>query len=372
MLGHVRVSLVPVVATALVAAVVGGCTPQAPESVTTVAFVLVGQRDDLGYNQAVWEGADELARALPDVQVVRVEDVPEDETATATMERLVADGADVVFATSFGHRDQALEVARRHPDVVVLHQGATSTDPDVANFGTYFGAHSEAAYGAGVAAGHTTETGVLGFVVAFPIPATFNNVNAFTLGARSVRPDAETHVRFTQDWCDEAAQSTAVAEVLAAGADVVAQHQDCTATVVREAAAGGAAVVGYHADASELAGDRWLVGPVWTWGDLFVDVVESVRRGRFADSPYRAGFVGTVADGDNPFVLTEVGPAAGPRAADELARTMAAFAAGERRAFTGPVVDRDGEVRLTEDETLPQAAVDAMDWWVEGVVGDVP
>ena len=49
----------------------------------------------------------------------------------------------------------------------------------------------EPVYLAGIAAGAATETNKLGYIYAFPIPQTLANINAFTLGAQSVNPDAE-------------------------------------------------------------------------------------------------------------------------------------------------------------------------------------
>lgn len=77
-----------------------------------------------------------VARAFPDHEVLRTYDVPETGAASGAMEDLIADGARVVFATSFGHLDAAVAVARRHPEVAVLHQGGVKVADAPANFGT--------------------------------------------------------------------------------------------------------------------------------------------------------------------------------------------------------------------------------------------
>ena len=70
------------------------------------------------------------------------------------------------------------------------------------NLGTYFGTIYEPVYLAGIAAGKMSKTGKLGYIVSVPIPQVLLNVNAFTLGARSVNPAATTTVTFTGSWCD--------------------------------------------------------------------------------------------------------------------------------------------------------------------------
>lgn len=335
-----------------------------------IGFVLVGERDDLGYNQAVWEGADEVAKRYPDNEVLRVENVPETAAAEDAMESLIDRGARVLFATSFGHYESAVNVARRHPEVVVVHQGATETPPDLDNFGTYFGAHYEPVYLAGIAAGAATTTNALGYVVAFPIPATYNNVNAFTLGARSVNPDVTTYVESTGAWCDPDAQRGAFDRLVERGIDVLAQHQDCTRLLLEVSEAKGMRSVGYHADGSEVAPTGWLAGAVWVWGDLYSEVVEAALDGSFAGSRFNGNVRSGVRSANDPFVLTELGPAAPPEVATQIATTQARFEGGDN-PFTGPIRDRDGRERVAAGDQPSIEEIDAMDWFVDGVVGDV-
>jgi basic membrane protein A len=356
-----------------VAALLAGCagaTTRAPDR-TTVGFIFVGARDDLGYNQAAWEGSEALARAMPDLRVLRVENVPEDHAAVTALEDLIRRGATILFATSFGHLDAAYEVARRHPEVTVLHQGGIEPAPRLDNFGTYFGTHSEALYLAGVAAGAATRTNRLGFVAAFPIPATFNNINAFTLGAQSINPAVTTQVIFTKDWCRPDAQAAAATALIAEHVDVIAQHQDCTRTILQAAEAAGIYSVGYHSDGSEVAPKGWLIGAVWVWDRLFEDMVRTILDGRFSTSPYNGDFRGSLAHGDNPFVVTEPGPSVSSATRERLDATLAALTSGAS-PFEGPVVDRDGVVRVAAGSALSAAELDRMDWFVEGVTGEVP
>lgn len=338
---------------------------------TKIGFIFVGARDDRGYNQAAWEASEAVSRAFPDEFVLRRENVPESEAATTAMEDLIEQGARLIFATSFGHLPYAVEVARKHPDVVVLHQGGREPEPRLNNLGTFWGAVYEPMYQAGIAAGDATETGRLGFVAAFPIPATFNNVNAFTLGAQSVRPGVKTYVEFTGSWCDPAKQRSSVARLLRQRVDVLTQHQDCTSTVIEQAQTAGLATVGYHYDASELAPRAWLTGAVWDWKTLFIDIVQTVLDGGFGGSVYNLDFVGNLQNGDNPFVLTELNPRIGARARTLIARAETLFRAGGS-PFDGPLKDRGGKVRVVADTTPSYAETLMMDYFVPGVIGDIP
>lgn len=336
-----------------------------------IGFIFVGARDDLGYNQAAWEASDTVARAFPDHQVLRQERVPETAAAERAMDRMIAAGARIIFATSFGHLPSAARVARRHPEVVVVHQGGVEPRPGLANLGTFFGTVYEPVYLAGIAAGAATRSGLLGFVAAFPIPATFNNINAFTLGAQSVNPAVRTRAIFTSAWCDLRRQAQAAKELLDAGADVLTQHQDCTRTVLRAATGAGAASVGYHYDGSESAGKGWLTGAVWDWGPLYVDIVKTVLSGRFRTSQYNGDFRGSLRSADNPFVLAEPGPSVTPATRELMDAARARFASGGC-PFDGPVVDRDGVTRVRAGHSQAQSVIDRMDYLVAGVDGAVP
>ena len=69
----------------------------------------------------------------------------------------------------------------------------------------------------GMAAGKTTKTNKIGYVVALPISFFLANVNAFELGARSVNPQAETRVVFTGTFLDPAKEATAANALLDQG-----------------------------------------------------------------------------------------------------------------------------------------------------------
>lgn len=340
---------------------------------TAVGFIMVGPKDDFGYNQAVYESAQAVGEAYPDLEVLTAENVPETDEAARVMQGMIDKGAKIIFATSYGHLDAALSVAEENPDVVVVHQGGTVEGEMPPNFGTYFGTVYEPVYLAGILAGEATETDKLGFVYAFPIPQTIANINAFQLGAASVNPDAETYVVNTSSWCDPAAQAQAASSLLGQGVDVLTQHQDCTATITKAAEDAGAYVVGYHADASELAPDGWLGGSEWDWDALYIDIVEVSEAGEFTGSIYNANYRVGYKDGDNPFVQSEYGPSVTDETEAEVASALEEIS-GEGSPFTGPILANDGTTVLFEEGVVPaySEAEGMNSMFVEGVVGEIP
>lgn len=333
-----------------------------------VGVIAVGPKDDFGYNQAVYQGVEALRKNFPDIKVLDAYNIPEDDTAATTMESMIAQGAKIIFATSYGHLDAAKQVAAAHPDVVVVHQGGLLDTPAPANMGSYFGSVYEPVYLAGIAAGAATKTGKLGYVYAIPIPQTLANINAFTLGAQSVRPDVSVTAVSTTAWCDPATQADRVKALLSSGVDVVTQHQDCTKTIIEATEAAGAYTVGYHADASSLAPKGWLTGSEWNWGPLYTDIVKTAIAGDFTGSQYNANYRANMASGKNPFVQSKFGPSV-----TDATKALIADAAKKLEAggspFTGPITAQDGSVKVPAGTTPPEETIEQMNYFVKGVVG---
>ena len=337
-----------------------------------IGFIFVGPKDDYGYNQAAYEGSQEVAKAFPDMKILTAENVPEDDNATRVMEGMIGNGAKIIFATSYGHKDPALKVAAAHPDVVVIQQGNIAEGAIPANFGTYFGTVYEPVYLAGIAAGRATKSNKLGYVYAFPISQSIDNINAFQLGAKSVNPQAKTYVVNTSHWCDPGKQAEATNSLLSQDVDVITQHQDCTATIIKTAEAKGAFTVGYHANASSLAPKGWLTGSEWKWGPLYVDIVRTTLDGKFTGSKFNDNYRVGLKTGDNPFVQSPYGPSVTAETKAEIDRARAVIGAKDGSPFKGPVIGQDGKVVFADGMVPDYAAIENLKVFVDGVVGKLP
>ena len=339
---------------------------------TAVGFIFVGPRNDFGYNQAAFDGSQAMAKGYPNLKVLTAENVPEDDNATRAMNEMVGKGAKIIFATSYGHLDAAKKVAGAHPDVVVVQQGNILTGAIPPNIGTYFGTVYEPVYLAGIAAGKATKTNKLGFVYAFPISQSIDNIDAFELGAKSVNPQANTYVVNTSNWCDPAKQAEAANSLLSQGVDVLTQHQDCTGTIIKAAEAKGAYSVGYHADASSLAPKGWLTGSQWNWGPVYTDIVKAVLAGTFTGSKYNANYRVGYKTGDNPFVQSPFGPSVSDDTKAAIAQAKTDISSPAGSPFKGPVLDQSGKPIIPGGAVPDYATIEAITTFVDGIVGNIP
>ena len=328
-----------------------------------VAFVYVGPVGDAGWTYRHDQGRLALEEEFGDrVETTFLENVPEGAESERVFEDLARQGNDLIFGTSFGYMDQMVAVSERYPDVTFEHAtGFKTTD----NLGTYFGAAEEGRYLEGMTAASVSETGRLGYVAAFPIPEVLRGINAYALGARSVNPDATVQVVWTSTWYGPDIEKQAAESLLDAGVDVVGQHQD-TPAPGQAAQEAGAHWTGYNSDMSEFAPEAWLTATVWDWGPYYIDTAEAVLDGTWEPDQY----YGNMADG--LVGLAEFGSAVPSDVQEQVEARRAEIVDGSFAPFTGPISNQAGEVVIPEGETAPLEDLLAMDYFVDGVVGEIP
>ena len=220
--------------TALPGALSGGSpfSPALAAKNLTVGLIYVGPRDDFGYNQAHAEArrrAEEDARR----QGGRGRERAETAAVQKTMESMISqDGATLVFPTSFGYFDpHMLAVAQKYPDVAVppLRRAVDRRQaPEATPAATSATSTSASTSTASSPAMHARAKKI-GFVAAKPIPQVLRNINAFTLGARSVNPTITTQVIFTGDWSMPVKEAEATNSLVDQALDVFT----CTSTARR-------------------------------------------------------------------------------------------------------------------------------------------
>jgi len=325
-----------------------------------VGFIYVGPRTDYGYNYAMDQGRLAMEKDMG-IKTVYFENIPENAEVERVMERMIGDGIKIIFATSYGYLDPALEVAAKHPDVIFMHGGGFKLAP---NLGTFFADIDEVEYLSGMAAGACTKTGKLGFIAAHPIPQTLRNINAFTRGAQSMNPKVSMNVVWTGSWSDPTKEAEAANTLADQGIDVLTMHVDGPITIAQTAEKRGIMVCGYHADASQFAPKGWLTGAAWNWAPLMEKIVKSIQ-----DSTWKsANLRGNIRDG---YVkLASYGPAVPDPVKSKIDSVEKAFVAGTP-LWIGPIVAQDGSVKAKAGDTLTRAQIESMDFLVKGVIGSV-
>lgn len=341
----------------------------------TIGFIYVGPKDDYGYNQAHAEGAAGMAKKFSWVKLVEEANVPETTAVAESMRSMIdIDGAKAVFPTSFGYFDpHILKLAEEYPDVQFFHAGGLYQEGKTPkNIGSYFGYIDEAQYVAGIVAALTSKSGKLGFVAAKPIPQVLRNVNSYTLGARSVRPDATTQVLFTGNWAEPIKEAEATNSMVDQGIDVVTCHVDSPKVVMETAERRGIFCTGYHANQAALAPKGYLTGAEWDWTNIYSKIAEDIHAGKsLQDGTIDHILRGGLKDGFCK--VSDYGPAVSPEAKAAADAAKATLIDGSLVIYSGEVKDNKGGVVVGANEKLEQKdpKLEQMDYLVEGVIGSV-
>jgi len=310
-------------------------------------FVYIGPRMDWGWNESHAAAAAAL-KGIPNVRTVQAGYLPEStdygsgkETSetdayTQAIEGLIADGARLVFSTSFDDDPFLLAMARRYPDVVFRQASLLAREDNPRNLGSQNGLINQGHYVNGVAAGLSTKTNKLGFVAGKPFGSVLLNVNSFLLGSRQTNPDATVRVIFTGEWEDEAHDAAATNALVDAGCDVVTCHLDAPKVVIETAEGRGAKTCGHAFDQAPLAPKGYITGAEYHWTDMFAAFVDARRTGaslpNFVTGGYDKGYVRS-----SPF-----GAGAAPNSINAAKAAMRAMKSGDA-IFVGPINDNAGK-----------------------------
>ena len=312
-----------------------------------LAFIHPGDPADQGYTYRQHHGTLAMASALginPDRQIQNFWNVLAPADVSASIVEAMDWGADMIFATSFGHGPTMLEYARENPDILFFHAtGNLAVDANLPNFRNYFGNMSQARYLSGIAAGLRTETNTLGFVAAHPNGEVITGLTAFFLGARSVNPDVQMYVMFMNAWNNPTLEGQIAQALIDRGADVLGQHADSPTTQLTAQAA-GVWSVGYNNCMIGAAPDATLTSPMFDWSVYLIYAVRNIIEGR----PVRTDVIYGMNEG--MVLLSDLNQnAIAPGTAEAIAAAETYIRAG-RNIFTGPLYSNTGELLLAPGE----------------------
>src|SRR5579863_9414588 len=194
-----------------------------------IGFIYVGPIGDLGWSYQHDVGRKAMEKALAGkVETTFLENVPEGADAERSIEQLARTGHKLIFTTSFGFMEPTLKVAKKYPNVMFEHATGFKR---AKNMSTYAARFYEGRYIQGQIAAKTSKSGIIGYIVSFPIPEVISNINATMLGAQSVRPDMKFKIVWVNSWFDPGKEADAAKTLIDQGADILTQHTDSPAAM---------------------------------------------------------------------------------------------------------------------------------------------
>lgn len=345
-------------------ALLAGVPVQAQEGFTlkgkpNIAMLYFDVKSDGGWTQAFDEARIKIEQALGQ-KIQFVEKVPENASAIRpAAERFIQRGANVIIGTAFGYSDTFKELAKKYPDVAFLNGSGTTNDRNLQSF---YGRTYESQYLCGMAAGAASKSGKLGFVAANPFGVVNWTINAFAMGAQKMNPNATVTVIYTGAWNDPVKERAAASALIDQGADVIGQHVD-TPTPQIVAQERGVFGTGHHRDMRQFAPKATICSSVWVWDRFLAPELKKVAAGNWKTQPYGA-FIPIAAGGTD---IACCGPAVSKENTAKIMAERDAIMKG-KHVYAGPLVDREGKERVASGQTLSDADLWKMEWFVKGVV----
>lgn len=327
-----------------------------------VAFVYIGPVGDGGWTYSHDQGRKHIEEVFGDkIQTTFVENVKEGADAERVFRDLVDQGNKLIFGCTFGYMESILRVAADNPDIFFEHCTGYQT---AANVRVYDHKLYEAAYQAGITAAHMTKSKIIGFVGTYPIPEVLRNVNAFTLGARSVDPDIVVKVVWVHSWYNPTEEGNAANALFNGGADVVLQNTDSSA-VLQATAKAGHLGFGWDSDMSKYAPNAHLASCVLNWGGYYEKAVNEVLSNQWKTESTQWGSKEGLVE------FANISNKVSSDAKKQLEEVQAGLKDGTLHIFEGPLNDNSGKERLAAGTVADGAWLANVDFLVEGIDGTI-
>ncbi len=333
------------------------------QDVPRIAFLYHTPEDTIG-----WSYEHDRARAEAEayfgdkVHIDTFWNVAEGEEGEQKMKELASEGYDLIFATSYGYLQGALNAASEYPDTKIEHANGFVRLPNTSTYSirTYEGRVTQ-----GLIAGHMTKTNRIGYIASFAIPYVLRDINAAFLAARSANPDVEFEVVWLNTWENHELENQAARDLIANGADVLMQNTN-TIEPMKVAEELGAYAFGQDSDMSAYGPHASLSASIDHWGPYYISRIQALLDGTWESTDTWGGIkaqmleIGAFSD-EIPLGVQE-----------HAASIVSRLRDGTLNPFTGPIRRQDGSGWLASGETASDSDLLTMMFFVEGIDGTIP
>jgi basic membrane protein A and related proteins len=252
-----------------------------------VALLTPGPISDQSWNGGAYQGLlrirDSLGAAISHIQTSTPAEFEEN------FRQYGAQGYQLVFGHGFEFQDAARRVGHDYPNTVyVVSSSDVAQAPNVA--GIQF-AFADASYLAGLIAGSTTKSQVVGTIGGTDIPPVRESFDAFAAGVHAIVPTARVLRAYVGNWDDVSAGKEQATAQINQGADVIFQNADAAGLGVFQAARESkrALIIGSNSNQNSVAPEVTLGSVVIDLPHAFLTIARSVTSKTFRAEPISLG-----------------------------------------------------------------------------------
>ena len=323
-----------------------------------VGFVMSGGMEEDGWNGMHYRGVKSACDAMGAKLIVK-EHVKEftGECLDSVKELAKAD-AQMIILSSYGYAKEAKDLVKEYPEISFYVNSSEYHDK---NMTSYFVRMYQVRYLSGVLAGMQTKSNRIGYVAAMANNEVNRGLSAFTLGVRSVNPEAEVVVAWTDSWDDEKKEREAARNLIEKEqTDVLSYHQN-QQYVIDEAERAGVKSIGYH-QAYTGYSEKYLTSVVCMWDRTYRELIREFLQGRSnsKDNTWIGLEEEVITLSEYSDLVTEDEKAAVEQAKQDIL--------SGNDVFSGEIYDTEGTLRCKAGESISDTVLlEQFDWYVEGV-----
>lgn len=314
-------------------------------------------------SSSAWTYAHELGRLhieqtfSDEVSTVYYENITQ-ERAEEAIEEAIAEGCNIIFATTPAFVTASVKAAIAHPEVRILNCSLNTSHRYIR---TYYARMHEAKFMMGAIAGAMADNNTIGYIADYPILGVIAGINAFALGAKMVNPRAKVYLEWSRlkDNEDSLDKLRGKGAVIISGKDMNIPEDSSRY---------------FGLFNTENTYPRNLAMPLWHWGKFYERLIRTIMDGawKYDDSTdevkainYWWGMSADVVD----VICSQSLPIGTKRLVELLKKTIRRE---EFNVFAGILYSQEGMVQGDPDKTLSVKEMINMDWLAENVVGFIP
>ncbi len=189
------------------------------DSKLKVALLLPGKKDDVSFNQAMYESMKEVEAEYSDaIEVTYVEDVYEVADIEPALMDFASRGYDLIFGHGFQYMEPIIKVADLFPDTMFALGTGYKTAPNTCVYDVHL---AQGGYLMGYLAGMISETGKVGVIGGADASEIYRGHEGFKMGAEVANPGIEVQEFYTGDWRDAAKAKEGALGMYDSGVDVI-------------------------------------------------------------------------------------------------------------------------------------------------------
>lgn len=244
------------------------------------AVILSGPKEDGGWNLMGYQAAEQIE------EEVGIKSSYSENVSPADVQRVareyIKDGYNILYFHDMGMQTQALTVAEKFPEAVIVVHTAEMKELLPDNVWAVTMNYYQNWYALGVLAGLKTETNKIGIVGGVDFPSYVANINAVRNAACRFNPEVKVYYTFCDAWDDTIKALKAAESQIDSGVDVILNMVDLGIYGVVKAAKKADRkvwLIGMDLPRAELAPDNFIGSSLHSFGNGYCYIAEKVMEG---------------------------------------------------------------------------------------------